>query len=326
MSDLILDNLKPDLSQRLIQKKTDLSENEKKIVPVNPFIKDTIASAGIESQKPGTISTVKESLSNAVNWLWGLIYGPTPNSDQSNGRPILEVPNIQDERARKNFVKEITDMQKRMTDLEDEYREFLKADPQNNEALLIKLLTLAVKKQLQLKEEIGLLSTKKVQTHHKNVQALNKNQMQIKDELSQANNRNEWATTANNVVLGGVAVVAVGTILLAAGAALSAPFIPGMTAAAVLQTVFAGSTATAGKMLGVAKAGTTGFKNWTQNAADGKEKETYRVGNELDNESEKIKLETKMIEKTFKDVFEMWSLLRESAERQKETSQAMLRR
>jgi hypothetical protein len=319
-------HVKTDLSQRLIQQKVEYKEDEKRQVPVNLFTKDTIASAEVGTDKPGRVSAAKESLSNAVTWLWGLIYGKSSNSDQPNGRPILEVPSIQDEKARKNFVKEITDMQKRMTELDEEYKEFLKSDPHNNEALLMKILTLAIKKQLQLKEEDGLLSTKKVHTHQKTVQGLNKDQMQIKDELSELDYRNQWAGTLDNVVLGGSAVVALGTLLLAGGAAISAPFIPGLTAAAVLHTVFAGSAASAGKVLAVAKTGTSALTNYTQHAADQKSKKSYEVENTVETESDRIKIETKNIGKAFKDVSEMWSLLRESAERQREASRGMIGR
>lgn len=299
------------------------SNVQKNISAVNPFATDTLVSATIATDKTSKVAGIRETLNSAVSWLCGLIYGQSSTLEQPNGRPILEAPKAQDEKSRQNFVKEITEMQKRIIDLDEEYKELLNGSSQNQEALLMKLLTLAIKNQLNIQEQGGLSSLKKVHTHTSEKQGLNKSHQKIKDELATAENRALWAGRANTA-----ATVVAGALALALlGSAVVAPviaFVPGMGLAAAQGLLTAG-VVKAQIVTALASAGTTVVSGALAGAAETAKKEDILVQAQKDLAQDGIKIGYNDLKKSFQDVSAMWALLRETAQRHNQASIAMLR-
>jgi|GEM_PF-3491237 len=325
MGDSYLDNLKERLGFAVNTTPEKSEAREKTINPVTPFQVDTIVSAKVASEEIQKNSSVRETLSSAVSWLWGLIYGQTPSSEQPTGRPILEAPTIQDEKARQSFTKEISNMQKRILSLDDEYKELLNnKNPAGQEALLMKLLTMAIKNQLKLKEESGLLSTRKVESHKKDGQELNKDQKQIRDELSTINYKKDWAHTIDVAVGVTAGALFLATVAATAVAAVVAPVL-GASVMPVVNMVLAASAGKVSIALGVAKSGSTLLKGYTTGVSDEKKKESYLVQAQQELAKEGVKVGFDEMKKALEDVSTMWSLLRETAERQMQASSAMLK-
>lgn len=295
--------------------------DQKAIVAVNPFEKDTIASLSTAKTEVSKTASVRESLSSAVSWLWSLVYTQAPNTEQPNGRPILEAPTIQDEKARQSFSKQIFEMQKQIANLDDEYQELLKDNPKNQEALLAKLLTMAIKNQLKIKEEGGLLSTSQVNFHQKHVQSLNKDQKQIKAELERTDYHASLANTIDKAVGVTAGALMLATLAATAVIGVSAPFIPGVSAAVAMQGVLSGQAT----FLAVAKSSSILLQGYTKGLSDEKTKDSYLVKAQQDLAKDGIKIGFDEMKKALDDVSSMWSLLRETAERQKQASSAMLR-
>lgn len=323
MSDISLNYKKAAENQIVSNVPTDV---QKTISRFNPFSTDTIAVATSYFDTTTRIASVKESLNSAVSWLCGLIYGQSATLEQPNGRPILEAPRMQDEKARKSFVKEITEMQKRITSLDEEYKELLKGNPQNQEVLLMKLLTLAMKNQLNLKEQGSVSSIKKVEAHKAENQSLNKDQQKIKDELATAEQRALWAGRANTAV----GVVAGALALAMLGAAVTAPhiaiFIPGLAGQGLqMATLLMTGAAKAEVACAIAKTGTTLISGYTEGVSETKKKESYLVQSQQELAKDGIKIGYDDLKKALQDISSMWALLRETADRQQEASTSMLR-
>ena len=325
MGESYLDNLKARFGYGVTSSPENPELITKNTSPITSFQQDTIASATVAKDEVQKNSSVRETLSSAVSWLWGLIYGQTPSSEQPNGRPVLEAPTIQDEKARQSCVKEISNMQKRILSLDDEYKELLNTNnPQNQEALLMKLLTMAIKNQLKLKEESGLLSTKKVESHKKDGQNLNKDHKAIREELETINYKKDRASTIDTAV----GVTAGALFLATIGATALVPFVApivGASAMPVINVVLAAASGKVGIALGVAKSGSVLLKGYTTGVSDEKKKESYLVQAQQELAKEGVKVGFDEMKKALQDVSAMWSLLRETADRQLQASSAMLK-
>lgn len=301
------------------------SNVQKNISVVSPFATDSIVSATVATDKTSKVASVRETLNSAVSWLCGLIYGQSSTIEQPNGRPILEAPKAQDEKSRQSFVKEITEMQKRIIDLDEEYKELLNGSSQNQEALLMKLLTLAIKNQLNIKEQGGLSSAKKVHTHTGEKQDLNKSHQKIKDELATAENRALWAGRANTaatVVAGALALALMSSVV---AAPFVAALVPGLTAAGLQAMILTGGVAKFGAASAIVNAGTTLASGYVSGAAEIAKKEDILVQAQKDLAQDGIKIGYDDLKKSFQDVSAIWALLRETAERHNQASSAMLR-
>lgn len=311
-------------------------------VYVHPFAKDSIASASIsESKKRHTLeeqtenenstgwgSYLKERFKSTVNWLYSFVYTPevTIESSKESGKveSIAKAQSNRYAKAREQFVEEMMKLHSQIA-TDDEFKELLKdGNPQSRETLLMKLFIQGIKNQIVQREDEGLLATVKIQGYQERTANLRKTENQIKDRLEALNQRQYVASLLETASMAAAGAVAVATIAVA-GTAVATGAGVFLTTSQIVQGVFAYSTLKTGAVLGVAQSATTFFSGYTKAKTNEEIQESTLVDAQKDLAKEGMNIEADLLKKGFQDTIQMYAMLREQAEQQKDASSSMLR-
>lgn len=308
--------------QTTIYSSTEQETLEKKVPSVSsPFMTDSIVSASpakLEIKTDAIQNDVEmkkapsfwEKASSYLSYAWSAIFGSNETVSQVNTKSQSEVKAAQiDQKARHKFNKELIDMQDRIAEISDQYNELLKDNPQNREVLLMKLLVLAIRNQLNIKEDLGALHLQKIERERKESLGLHDEHKKIMEELGKLTGTCKVYDTvekAVKVVAGVLFCVALGVQ------------IKGLDNNALNSYLGA-----IGQLTTLAKSGTTLLQAYTTGKSEDKQKELFLLNARKDISQERITEEFEKLGQTTSEISSIWRLLREIAEKQRNTSSQM---
>lgn len=247
-------------------------------------------------------SVVKSTISNAISWVWTTLWGQ-PSGKADLTKPMIPAPDYIDDAKRQAFIDDMLETQKRVEEVSDEYQQMLKEDPQRAESLLMKLMLLIIKANLKAKEDQGLVKGKKVELYQDTKLDLDKAHAKISRDLAEIDSRRQTAYRVHAAVSVVIGVAIVITFAAAtAGTSLPATF-----------------KLLADTGLATAKAGTTIFKGFLDGKLEEKQKESFLANTKQELAQEGINITLDEIRRVLQDMNGLWSLLKDIANRQRES-------
>lgn len=268
----------------------------------NPMeeMQKALSQALVEAEKH---SKVKDTLNTAINWVWNTLWGK-PSGKVDTSKPMIPAPEPIDERNRQFFIDDMLQTQERIQELNEEYLQMMKENPLRAESLLVKLMLIILKANLKSKEDQGLVKGKQVELYQDSKLDIEKLHNKASKEASQVDSRRELVqriNTAFSIVLGISTVVSIA--MVTAGTALPA------TVTLITNTG-----------LSTLKAGTTIFQGFLEGTLDEKKKESFLLNTKKELAQEGINVGLDEIRQVMQDMNNLWSLLKDLANRQREAS------
>lgn len=244
------------------------------------------------------------TLGNFFAWIKGLIWGEDTTSDTPAGQTTKPDPIVRSAQKELHiFTEEMKKINHRIQELNEEYEQLMKTDPNKAESVLMKLLVMMIKSQLKNKELKSLYANEKIKGHQSNVTDI-LNQSKVNgDELADLNSRYKYAGYANVAL----------TVLAGIGAVVGVVFAVATEGAGTPLAVMAINA-----VLNLAQGGGTLFKGVTEDALKAKEKEAYLLNAQKELAKEGISVSVNEIDQSFKEIASYWANLKDIADKQRQ--------
>lgn len=289
--------------------------------PIQPAAIDTQAVASSVTQATSSPGTSTKGVAEYISSLWSMLWKPRDAWKPINAPGMS--PEQVDEKALKLFTDSLLEMQKRIQDLDEEYKQFLKDDPAKAEAAIYKVLTLLMKNQLAVNEEKALLTTRRVTDTQKRAKETNEDILKLSAEKEQLAKNESRAKTAALFIGAAAGLAAFASVAIGAGGALLAASTFGYLNISATTATIAG-TASIG--LNVASGASLILKEYLAGKVNSATRESILLQLRKDLESEGITYDTKKVKDAFEDIANYWSLMKDVAESHNQASKFMMRR
>lgn len=201
------------------------------------------------------------------------------------------------------FTEEMKKINQRIQDLNDEYEQLIKTNPNAAESTLMKLLTLLVKSQLKNKELSALFANEKVKSNQSSLKGVLDQTKINNEELAALNDKYKWVNRVNGVF----SVLA--PITAGIGIVVSVSTLGGAIPIVI---------AAMGVITSLAQAGTTLFKGVTEDSLSAKQKESYLLNAQKELAKEGITVGVNEIDQAFKEIADYWANLKDIADKQRQ--------
>ncbi|HRD54849.1 MAG TPA: hypothetical protein PLC42_00460 [Parachlamydiaceae bacterium] len=283
-----------------------------------PFATDSIAPASsmingqqtlkIEGISPKDSKGFFEKIVLSISSFWSSLF-KEKEQFQPTSKSVLSIEDS-NQKTRQHFHKEINEMYDRILEIDEHYKELLKENPRNREVLLMKLLSMAIRKQLNLKEEEGLFLVEKIEAKRKETLELDKDQKKIQEEAANLAQKSSLTNKLDAAFLAASAVI----VLNALG------FVK--IASPDLQNVLnhVSSLAT------FAKSGTLLLEGYKKGSLENKEKQAFLLSKQKDLVQDGIEANYEQLNQATEEISLMWRTLRELLEKEKQLSSEMIKR
>lgn len=284
---------------------------------VHPFANDSISSLKTPPIKENEVDPLDshqtdskgffEKIALSISSFWGSLFKEKEQFDGASKSLISMEDKTQ--KTRQHFHREVNEMYQRILEIDDDYKELLKDSSKNKEALLMKLLFVAMKNQLGLKDEQGFLIIEKIEAKRRDTLELNKSEKKIQEEMARLTTSSSLAGKIDAAFFAASAVV----FLNALGFMGNNPGIKKIIEHVQGLAIFAKS----GNLL------LDGYKKGSQAE---KEKETYLLRVKKDLAQDGIQVSYEQLNQATEEISLMWQQLRELLNKEKETSSEMLKK
>lgn len=297
----------------------------------SPFLESDVSSfkhqEGKDSIKPihqneqsmnlkiDTIEKNKESTSffsriaHGFSTLWNSIFGEKVQNEKTSYDLKTELSILkQDQKAKQHFNREMSEMYQRIMDINEQYGELLKENKENKEALIMNLLLLTVKNQMNLQENEGFVTMHRIESARGNLSHLSLSKIEVEEEMQKLTKRSDFMNAFDKAVT----IVSAASMLVTFGVSFLNPAV-----ASLIPTI---QQLTQGL-----KVGNYAINGFTRAELETRQKKQILLNALKEASQETINDGYERLNNTTETISNIWALLKEISDKQRATTSNILR-